>query len=216
ERERAIDELVDRIDRLLLRRERGDLLHAGHSSLRADIDENEPGQPAAVASGPRQPVGSAERHADQHEPSETQAIDDRLVSADVTLGPVVQLRRPFAVAVPGLIEGQAVAVPSQTETHEIPRVRVQPAAVEEENRRTALRSPIEVVKAHATEDDVVRLGQRELGEGETRLCRRSREMLAKLGVGQAHPRTLTSFSRLRSPGGMGPRRPQFVYDTSPT
>jgi len=29
-------------------------------------------------------------------------------------------------------------------------------------------------------------------------------------------RTLTSFCKLRSPGGMGPRRPQLVNDTSPT
>ena len=143
-------------------------------------------------------------------------IDERLEVADVAFRPVVHHRRPLALAVAALIERETVALATKTEAHEIPRVGVEPATVEEDDRRTARRPPVEIVEAHPAEHDVVRVGQRELGKTEPGFGRRPREVLTKLGLGQTHPRSLTSFCRLRNPGGWGPRRPQFVNDTSPT
>src|SRR4029453_9975711 len=40
--------------------------------------------------------------------------------------------------------------------------------------------------------------------------------VAALRAREGRLHRLTSFCRLRRPGGIGPRRPQLVYDTSPT
>src|SRR5438552_7205305 len=124
ERHRSFDDLVERLHRLLVRRERGDLLRAGRPSLGPDVDEHEALEPLAVTPGPRERVGTAERHAHEHEPIETEMIDERLEVADVALRPVGHHRRPFALAVSALIERHTVALATKTAPHEIPRAGV--------------------------------------------------------------------------------------------
>jgi hypothetical protein len=43
-------------------------------------------------------------------------------------------------------------------------VGVESAAVQEDDRRQALDAPVEIVKAHAAEQQVARLGRREVGQ----------------------------------------------------
>ena len=86
ERERLVHEVLDRVERRGLRREGGDLPRAGLARLRADVDEHEPSQPAAVGARPGERVGAAQRHADQDEAVEPEVVDEGVEVLDVALG----------------------------------------------------------------------------------------------------------------------------------
>src|SRR5262249_2365197 len=189
ERERLVDEVLDRVERRGLRREGGDLPRAGLARLRADVHEHEPGQPTAVPARPGQGVGTAQRHADQHEPVEPEVVDESVEILDVALGTVVHRGRPLAVAVTALVEGDAVALRLEGGADEVPRVNVEPAAVQEQHQRPAARAPIHIVEAHAAKDDVVGLGHGRVLQVESGGGRGKLQMLAEFLRAQAHAYT---------------------------
>src|SRR5262245_45653374 len=189
EGERLVHEVLDRVERRGLRREGGDLPRAGLTRLRTDVHEHEPGQPAAVGARPGQGVGPAQRHADQNEPVEPEVVDEGAEVLDVALGTVIHRGRPLAVAVAALVERDTVALRLESSADEVPRVHVEPAAVQEQHGRPASRAPVQVVEAHATEDDVVRLGQVQVGQLESGGGRRESQVLAEFLRAQAHAYT---------------------------
>jgi hypothetical protein len=68
---------------------------------------------------------------------------------------------PFAVAVTALIERESMVLLSEHQADHVPGVRVQAASMQKENRRTPLRAPIEVMKAHPLNDYMMRVRQDE-------------------------------------------------------
>src|SRR5439155_11186286 len=121
-----------------------DLPHAGLTNLRADVDDHEPGQALAVRTGPGQGIDAAERHADEDEAIEPEAIDEGFDVGGVTLDAVIHLRRPLAVAVAPLIEGQAVPIGSERGADEVPGAGAEPAAVEVQQLPPAAAAPVAV------------------------------------------------------------------------
>src|SRR6266446_3557282 len=143
--------------------------------------------PAWRVSGPTSTsTSAARRHADEDESIEAEAVDESVEVGGVALRGVVHLRRPFAVAVAPLVEGEAVPLEPERGADEVPGVDVEPAPVQEEHRRLAARAPVEIVEAHPSQDDVMRLGQDQLGEREPGGGRRQYQMLAELVGAQAH------------------------------
>ena len=55
---------------------------------------------------------------------------------------------------------------AQREADQVPGVGVEAAAVQEDHGRQAGRPPVEVVEAHALEQEVVLVGQHDLGQGD--------------------------------------------------
>ena len=180
-----------------------DLARTVGPGLGADVDEDEPGQAPAVLPGPRQRVGATQRHAHEDEPLDPQGLEEGLQVAGVALGRVVHLGRPLALAVAALVQGQAVPLAPQGRAHEIPRVRVEAAAVEEHHGREARRSPVEIVKAHLPEQEVVLTRQHDFGKANAGGGRRQFEMRAKLVSTQAH----AGSSQGRVLGGTAHARP---------
>ena len=104
----------------------------------------------------------------------------------MALDRVVHLGRPLAVAVAALIEGHAVRLAPEGQTHEIPRVGVEAAAVQEHHGGQARRPPVEIVKAHAPEQEVMHVRQDDLGKMDAGGGRRQLEMRAELVSTEAH------------------------------
>jgi hypothetical protein len=182
----AVHELLHGVERGRLRGERGDLASAVDADLGTDVDEDEPGQPPAVPAGPGQRVDAAERHAHQHEPLEPEGLEESLEVADVALGRVVHLRRPLAVAVAALVEGQAVTLLPERRADEVPGVRVEAAAVQEHHGRQARRAPVEIVQAHAPAQQVMLARQHDLGQADPGGIRRQLQVRAELVGAEAH------------------------------
>ena len=136
--------------------------------------------------GPRQPVDAAQRHPHQHEALELQRVDERADVAGVALGGVVHLGRPLALAVAALVQGQAVPLPAERGAHDVPRVGVETAAVQEDHGRQALDPPVEIVEAHGAEQQVMRVGQREIGQRHAGGGRRQLQVRAELVRAEAH------------------------------
>ena len=157
-----LDELLDRIDLGRVVKEVGDALRTCLADARTGVDQHEAGQPIRVARRVDERVQRAHRLADESEPLEAEPIDEALEVGEMRLGSVMQLRRPFAVAVSALVQCETVIIGSQRETDEIPGMRGQAAAVQEDDRRAVRGAPVEVVEAHAADDDVVVLGEAEL------------------------------------------------------
>ncbi len=89
-------------------------------------------------------------------------VDERFDVSAVGLDAVVHLRRPLAVTVTTEVEGQAPIVLPQREADEVPRVRGEPAAVEEQQRLLAGRPPVEIAETHAPQHDLMLVGDDEL------------------------------------------------------
>src|SRR5580658_5590224 len=87
-------------------------------------------------------------------------LDKTLDIADVRGDPVIDHRRPLAVAMPALIERDASIAFAQHHGNAIPRMRVDTAAVQEKYWR-ARAAPVEIVKAHRAEDHLLVLRQRD-------------------------------------------------------
>ena len=96
--------------------------------------------------------------------SSAERVDEGLEIAHVALGRVVHLGRPLALAVAALVQRHAVPLAPEGRAHEVPRVGVEAAAVEEYHGGQPRRAPVEIVKAHAPEQDVVLVRQRDLGQ----------------------------------------------------
>ena len=76
-----------------------------------------------------------------------------------------------------LVQRQAVELAAQRQADEIPRARRLTAAVKEEDRRSSSHAPVDVVEAHAVQDDVVLHWDDELLDVEARQSRRELLML---------------------------------------
>ena len=101
--------------------------------------------------------------ADHQRALKAEFLDEVLDVAHLARQAVVADRRPLAVAVATLVEREAVVLAAQREAHEIPGMRVKPAAVQEKQRMASRRAPVEVMKTHPIDHHVVVRGQ-----GETR------------------------------------------------
>src|SRR4029077_814974 len=78
---------------------------------------------------------------------------------DVRRDSIVSHRRPFAVAVPTLVERNTSEAIAKHHRNAIASVRRQTAAMQEKDRGAAS-APIEVVKAHQADDHLMVVGQR--------------------------------------------------------
>src|SRR5208282_6605351 len=86
-------------------------------------------------------------------------IDEALDVANMRRDPIVDDRRPLAVAMTTLIERDASIALAQHHRDAVPGMRGKAAAVQKQNRR-ATAIPIEVMKPHRTNDHLMIVGQR--------------------------------------------------------
>ena len=113
---------------------------------------------AATRSGWReregQAVEAAHRHADHDHALEVEVIEQRGEVAGVGVGRVVEVVGPLGVAVPALVEREAMELAAQRQAAQVPGARGLTAAVQEQDRRPPGRAPVEIVEAHAAEHGV--------------------------------------------------------------
>jgi hypothetical protein len=100
ERPRDPDVVVDRVVLGGGGQEVADLLRPLGPELRADVDDDEAGERRRVVAGVLDRGQAAERHPDEHVVRQPEVTDERLDVGGMRLQPVVQRRRPLAVAVP--------------------------------------------------------------------------------------------------------------------
>src|SRR5882757_5795310 len=107
----------------------------------------------------RDRVEPAHRLPDQDSTLKSQSIDESLDVTNVCRDSIVSHRRPFAIAMPALVERNASEAVAKHHRHAIPGVRSQTTAVQEQKRRAGS-TPIEIVKAHRTDDHLLIVRQR--------------------------------------------------------
>src|SRR5579863_1833706 len=95
------------------------------------------------------------RMAYQQWPLESQLLDEPGDVAHLTVVAVVRSRLPLAVTVTALIERKAVVLPPQHQADHVPRMRVQAAAMQKQNRTAPRDAPIQVMKPHPVNHDMV-------------------------------------------------------------
>jgi len=117
----------------------------------ATSDDHHRAHRVAVTYRVRDRVESAHRLPDQDRTLESQSIDESLDVTNVRSDSIVSHRRPFAIAMPALVERNASEAIAKHHRHAIPCVRSQTTAVQEQNRGAGS-TPIEIVKAHRTDD----------------------------------------------------------------
>src|SRR5262249_28095861 len=83
--------------------------------------------------------------------------------ADLTRQTVIANRRPFAVAMAALIQRNTVIIRAQGQAYQVPGMRIEAAAVQEQNRVVSDDAPVEIMKAHPVDHHIVVLGQGETG-----------------------------------------------------
>jgi hypothetical protein len=66
-------------------------------------------------------------------------------STSVGVATIVGVLGPRAVAVPTLVEGVAVMLPTQYQTHDIPGVGIQRCAVKEDDGTATSSAPVQIV-----------------------------------------------------------------------
>src|SRR5439155_5105896 len=162
------DGRVDRIDLRRLGDELADSLRTTAADVGAGIDQHEALQTVGVTGGVDERVERAHRLADEPEALDAEMLDEALDVAPVGLRLVVHRRRPLALAVSALVEGDAVVFGAESEADDVPRMRVEGAAVEKEDQRPPALSPVQVVEPHPADHEVALLLQYDLGHGDAR------------------------------------------------
>ena len=94
-------------------------------------------------------IDGAHRHPGEDETVEPERVDKAFDVLALRCNGVVGVGRPVGIAMPPLIERNAVKLVAQCETAEIPGMRGQCAAMQEEERPQLLISPIEVAEPKA-------------------------------------------------------------------
>ena len=83
-----------------------------------------------------------------------------------------------------LVEREAMVVAPQHQADEVPRMRVQAAAVEEENRLAAGLTPVEVMEAHLMDHDLMGFRQDDFGDFQSGIMGRQLKMFDLFGIVQ--------------------------------
>src|SRR5262249_6250765 len=78
---------------------------------------------------------------------------------DLAFMAVVRGRFPFAIAMTTLVKCEAMIVRTEHQADDVPGVGVQSSAMEEQDRRAAGGSPIQVMKPHPMNNYIVGLGK---------------------------------------------------------
>src|ERR1051325_1653234 len=92
-------------------------------------------------------VDRAQRHADQDEFVEAELVDKALGVGELGPNRIISVMCPVAVAMAALVERDAMILLAQREADEVPGVRGQGAAMQEQDRRQLLVAPIEIVRS---------------------------------------------------------------------
>ena len=99
---------------------------------------HEMAEPVAVIDRIGQRVDRAHRHADQDELIEADLVDKAADVADLRRDRIIAVRRPVGVAVAALVERDAVEIVAQRQAAQIPGMRRQRPAMQEQDRRLPL------------------------------------------------------------------------------
>ena len=110
---RPLHELLDRVELSGRRDEVEDPLRRLDADVRSHVDQHQPGDLVRVVRRVGERVERSHRLAHEHGTLEPQVPIERLEVAHVRLRPVVEDRRPLAVAVPPLVEREAVGTGSR-------------------------------------------------------------------------------------------------------
>ena len=135
----------------------------------------------------------AHRMCDDQRLLELQFFDEAFDIADLALMAVVRGRFPFAIAMTALIERKAMIILPQHQADDVPGVSVQSSAVKKQDRRAAGGSPIEVMKPHPMDDDVMGLRKNYFGNFQSGMVGSEFEMFKLLGIGQHTLHSLVCF-----------------------
>ena len=133
---------------------------------------------------------------------EADLVDKAADVADLRRDRIVAVGRPIGVAVAALVERDAVEIVAQRQTAQIPGMRGQRPAVQEQDRRLSLAAPIQIVHLQLAAPDVALAGQHDVAELEPGADRRGGKVLSVFLGGQAHVR-----------GSSAHRRPSFTTET---
>src|SRR2546425_373943 len=143
----AIDELLEGVGLGVRGHEVPKALAAPH--LRSAVDEDEGGERPRVPAGVGERDQAAERHAHEDEVTHPQLADNVFEIGDVRIERVTAIGRPFAVAVTPQIERERAHAVAQLVADDVPGVRGETAAVEEERIGARVTVPVEEMQAHA-------------------------------------------------------------------
>ena len=111
-------------------------------------------------------IDGAHRHPGEDETVEPERVDKAFDVLALRCNRVVGVGRPVGIAMPPLIERNAVKLVAQCETAEIPGMRGQCAAMQEEERPQLLVAPIEVAEAKVTDEHGLVARQYDIVEAE--------------------------------------------------
>ncbi len=125
----------------------------------ARVDDDKIGQPLGVGDREGERVDRAQGHPDENELIEPQFVDKALGVGELGGDRIVGVLRPVAVAMPALVERQAVVLVTQRQAYQIPGMGGQRAAVEKHHRRQVLPAPIEIMQSHSADLRVMPLRQ---------------------------------------------------------
>ena len=105
---------------------------AGGYYLRTDVDYDQPGHVRAMPPGIIDCVDPAHRLPHQHRAAQLHLAGKALDVTQVAVHAIVRTGRPFAVAVPALIEGDTAIAAPQHQADHVPGMGVEPAPVQKQ------------------------------------------------------------------------------------
>ena len=113
-------------------------------------------------------------------------VDKAADVADLRGDRIVAVGRPVGVAVAALVERDAVEIVAQRQAAQIPGMRGQRPAVQEQDRLLSLAAPIQIVHLQLADADVALAGQHDVAELEPGADGRRGKVLAVFLGGQTH------------------------------
>ena len=98
--------------------------------------------------------------------------------ADLRRDRIVAVGRPIGVAMAALIDRKAMEIVAQRQAAQIPGMRGQRPAVQEQDRRFSFAAPIQIMHLQPADPDVALAGQHDIAELEPGADRRGGKVLA--------------------------------------
>ena len=118
-------------------------------------------------------IDRAHRHPARMKPVEAERVDKAFDVLALRRDRIIGVGRPVGVAMPALVERNAVKLVAQCEAAEIPGMRGQSPAMQENERPQLSVAPIEIVHLQPADPDVALAGQHDVARSRTRRGRRS-------------------------------------------
>jgi hypothetical protein len=123
-------------------------------------------EPLGMGDRKGQRIDRTQRHPGQDELVEPEMVDEPLGVGELGADRIVRVMRPIGVAVAALVERDAVIGVPQRQAAQIPGMRVQRAAVQEDDRRQVPVAPVEIMETHAPHMELAAFRQHDIVEAE--------------------------------------------------